>query len=300
MGAVDEWMPWKNLSITTEREQFVKAALAKNETMTELCRRFGIGRTTGYLWVARFSTGGAAGLVNRGRGRPGGVPQQRRGRWSKTVLELRRKRPSWGPKKLVCELRRRHRGGHFPSERTIGRILHEAGLTRRRKHRVRPGPRLKAPPQQAVRGCNDLWTVDFKGEFRTADGALCRPLTIRDLRSRYVLVCEHVGKPSDASVRKVMERCFRRYGLPRMIRVDNGAPFAGVGALGLSCLSVWWIRLGVRVEFTRRAKPQDNGAHEQMHRVLKEETGHPPAANLTVQGKRNAPVLSRLQWGTST
>jgi transposase len=169
---VDESMAWKNLSITTEREQFVRAALSKEETMTELCRRFGIGRTTGYLWLSRFTQEGAAGLVNRPRGRPCGVPQPRRERWSQTVLELRRKRPNWGPKKLFSELRRRHRGGHFPSERTIGRILKEAGLTRRRKNRVRPGPRLKAPAQKVARWCNDIWTVDFKGEFRTADGAL--------------------------------------------------------------------------------------------------------------------------------
>jgi hypothetical protein len=111
-------------------------------------------------------------------------------------------------------------------------------------------------------------------------------LTVRDQASRFVLVVRAVRQPSERIVRRVLTGLFRRYGLPRTIRVDNGPPFGGCGALGLSCLSVWCMRLGLRVEFSRPACPQDNGAHEQMHRVLKAETAQPPAANTRAQQRR--------------
>lgn len=139
-----------------------------------------------------------------------------------------------------------------------------------------------------VRACNAMWTLDFKGHFWTGDGQRCLPLTIRDLHSRYVLCVEHVRQPSEAAVKEVMRRIFRRYGLPKAIRVDNGVPFAAVGPLQLSALSVWWLRAGIKVEFTRRGKPQDNGAHEQMHRVLKAHSARPPAATLEEQRRRLA------------
>jgi len=134
--------------------------------------------------------------------------------------------------------------------------------------------------------CNEVWTIDFKGWFRTGDGQRCDPLTIRDLASRYLLCACLVSEQSDASVRRVMCGVFKKYGLPRIIRVDNGTPFASRGCLNLSSLSLWWVRLGIRVEFTRRGKPQDNGAHEQMHRVLKAETTCPAAANPRAQQRR--------------
>jgi hypothetical protein len=113
----------------------------------------------------------------------------------------------------------------------------------------------------------------------------CQPLTVRDLFSSYLLAVEHLP-PSDVAIRRVMRRCFRRYGVPRVIRMDNGKPFGGEGAQGLTSLSVWWTRLGIRVEFTRPAKPQDNGAHEQMHGVLEKETAQPPAPDLRAQQRR--------------
>lgn len=215
-----------------------------------------------------------------------GTPGARRGRWQEAILELRRRHPHWGPKKLRVLLQRQQRGAQLPSERTIARLLLAGGFVGRRKQRSRSGPRVEALERTEAARCNTVWTVDFKGHFRTGDGALCRPLTVRDLFSRYVLMSEHVPQPSEAVVRQAMIPCFQRYGLPRVIRVDNGSPFAGVGALNLSALSVWWLRLGIRVEFTRRGKPQDNGAHEQMHRILKQATARPPAANLQEQERR--------------
>jgi hypothetical protein len=128
--------------------------------------------------------------------------------------------------------------------------------------------------------------VDFKGWFRTGDGQRCEPLTVRDVHSRFVLAVILLPNQSEAAVRQALLPIFRRYGLPKAMRTDNGAPFGGKGALGMSRLSVWWLRLGIAVEFTRRAHPQDNGAHEQMHRVLKADTAAPPAPTLRAQKRR--------------
>jgi len=139
---------------------------------------------------------------------------------------------------------------------------------------------------RVARHCNEVWSVDFKGWFRTGDGRRCEPLTVRDVHSRFVLAVVLLPNQSEAAVRQALLPVFRRYGLPKAIRTDNGAPFGGKGALGLSRLSVWWLRLGIAVEFIRRAHPQDNGAHEQMHRVLKADTAAPPAHSLRAQKRR--------------
>ena len=145
---------------------------------------------------------------------------------------------------------------------------------------------MPALKRRVARRSNDVWTIDFKGWFRTADGARIDPLTVRDLHSRYLLLIAAVPAQSDRAVRGLLTGLFRRRGLPRAIRVDNGVPFGGGGVLGLSTLSVWWLRLGIQVEFGRPAQPQDNGAHEQMHRILKAETAAPPSLNAGAQHRR--------------
>lgn len=200
-------------------------------------------------------------------------------------MALRRRWPNFGPRKLRHHLRLSHPKQRLPSERTIARILSAAGCVKRRRRR-RYGPTIPRVKLTRAKRSNEVWTVDFKGHFLTADGKRCLPLTVRDQFSRYLLTVEHVPEASDLAVRRVFIRCFRRYGLPKVIRVDNGTPFGGEGARGLTSLSVWWVLLGISVEFTRPAKPQDNGAHEQMHGVLKRETAQPPAADLPAQARR--------------
>jgi transposase InsO family protein len=127
---------------------------------------------------------------------------------------------------------------------------------------------------------NDLWTADFKGQFRTRDGRYCYPLTIADEHSRYLLACDGLLSTAQVGARGVFERAFAEYGLPSAIRTDNGSPFAAAHALhGLSALSVWWIQLGIRPYRIEPGKPQQNGRHERMHRTLKDHTTRPPAAN---------------------
>jgi hypothetical protein len=133
---------------------------------------------------------------------------------------------------------------------------------------------------------NHVWAVDFKGWFRTDDGRRCDPLTVSDLFSRYVLGCHVVTGPTHEQVRSQFELWFKQYGQPEIIRVDNGPPFGSRGAGGLSALSVWWLGLGIGVEYIRPGQPQENGQHERMHRTLKAETTKPAAYSGKAQQKR--------------
>jgi transposase InsO family protein len=262
--------------------------LAQTAPFATLCQKYRWSRPTGYKWLQRYRQHGENGLSDRPSGPAvprAGVPRQR---WASLLLELRAQHAGWGPKKLRHRLRRLHPRARVPSERTIARLLLAAACIAPRERRSRPGPELPRPARTLPRRANDVWTIDFKGYFHTGDGQRCDPLTVRDLHSRFILLIEQVSWQKEAAVRAALIRCFQRYGLPRVLRVDNGSPFANRGALNLSRLSVWWLRLGIAVEFTRPGKPQDNGAHEQMHRVLKQATAHPPAATLAAQAQRFA------------
>ena len=140
-------------------------------------------------------------------------------------------------------------------------------------------------PFAPVRAPNDLWCIDFKGWFRTGDGQRCDPLTLSDADSRYLLVCRGVA-PTLEGVDPVIDAAFREHGLPIAIRSDNGPPFAGNGAGGLSRLAVKWIKLGIRIERTDPGSPQQNGRHERLHGTLKEHTAKPPAETLAAQQRR--------------
>ena len=207
--------------------------------------------------------------------------------WRHRLDKVRRAHPSWGAKKLRRRLQKAFPGRRrIPAVSTLARWLVELGLVSKRQRRARRGPVLMGRGVHAPKACNEVWTIDFKGWFRTGDGKRCEPLTVRDLFSRYVLAVVLLPNQSDAAVRRATVQIFRRYGLPKIIRVDNGAPFGGKGALGLSRLSVWWLRLGIVVEFVRPAHPQDNGAHEQMHRVLRADVAKPPAPSVAAQKRR--------------
>jgi transposase InsO family protein len=198
------------------------------------------------------------------------------------LLAARRAHPSWGPAKLVQYLAPRHPGvGAWPAISTVADLLKRHALVRPRRRRraiVHPGtvPLSTTAP-------NDLWTADFKGQFRTRDGVYCFPLTIADQHTRYLLRVHALRSTKGVGVRPVFERAFREYGLPRAIRTDNGVPFANTGLHGLTQLNVWWLRLGIQHQRIRPASPQENGAHERMHRTLKAETTRPPAADLAHQ-----------------
>jgi len=269
-------MPWKTFSLLETRGRFVRAALRGDQSVARLCAEFGISQKTGFKWLRRFRGEGTPGLRDRSR-RPRRSPGQTSPGWVKAIIELRRRHPSWGAKKIYGGLRARHPRRRLPKVRTMAGWLARLKLTRRQRRWARRGPSLLRPALTAARRPNQVWTADFKGWFQTRDGRRVDPLTVRDLASRFILGIRLL-RHQHAAVRRYFQGLFQKYGLPKVIRTDHGDPFAGDGALELSRLSAWWLRLGIRVEFTRRACPQDNGAHEQMHRVYKAEVASPPAA----------------------
>jgi transposase InsO family protein len=265
-----------------ERTQFIARILKGGDEMAALCREYGISRKTGYKWLGRYRCEGAAGLRERSHA-PLRHGQAHDVAVVQAVLNLR-ERWGWGPKKLRVKLGERHPELVVPAASTIGDWLRQEGLVGRSRRRRRCP--AYAQPFAAVAGANDVWCTDFKGWFRTGDGRRCDPFTLSDAHSRYLLRCQAVPRPDEASVRPIFEAAFKEHGLPRAIRSDNGPPFASLGVGGLSRLAVWWIKLGIRPERIVAGKPQQNGRHERVHRTLKEETLAPPAESLPAQQQR--------------
>lgn len=266
------------------RERFVRMALRGGPSVAQLCRQFGISRKTGFKWLARFREQGGPGLNDHSR-RPKHWPHRTAKRWLEAIGQIRQQHPSWGGKKIHARLRAKHPRTRLPKVRTITAWLARLNLVRPRRLAARRGPRLPRAALTLPQAPNQVWTVDFKGWFRTRDGQRVDPLTVRDLFSRYVLGIRLLRFRHEV-VHHYFQQLFAHYGQPQVIRVDHGRPFAGDGALDLSRLSAWWLRLGIRVEFTRRARPEDNAAHEQMHRVYKAEVASPPAATPRGQQQR--------------
>jgi putative transposase len=279
-------VPWKETSPMEQRLEFVLAWRRHEVSSAELCRLFGISRTSGYRLAALFERDGLDGLKPHSRAprhHPNAVPAAVR----EAVVRAKAAHPSWGPKKLQPlpdEDEAIIQG--WPVASTRGTILAQAGLTvPRRAVRGHVPPRTQ--PFGSVSGPNETWCADFKGWFRTADGVRCEPLTISDAHSRLLLRCQAVADGvSAAHTRPLFEATFREYGLPLRLRTDNGTPFAHVGAGGLSALSIWWIKLGITPERIERGQPCQNGRHERLHRTLEEATARPPAASLRAQQAR--------------
>ena len=275
-------MPWQETSPMDQRERLVREALSGLYSMTELCERASISRKTGYKWLARYHEGGRPALADRSRA-PQHCPHRVTPELVALLCAARRTHPDWGPRTLLGWLQRRHREiTVWPAASTAGDVLRRAGLVTPRRRRRRSVPPAAHHPATAG-APNDLWTADFKGEFRTGDGAYCYPLTIADLQSRYLLACRGLPAPRGPAVRDCFTRLFRTHGLPLAIRTDNGAPFASIGLHGLSPLSVWWLRLGIEHHRGRPAHPQDNAVHERMHRTLKRGAIRPPRSTLRAQ-----------------
>jgi hypothetical protein len=245
--------------------------------ISELCRRFGIRRKTGYKWVDRFYGDGAddeEALRDRSR-RPHSHPRAVPTWLEEAIVEARRQRPHWGPKKLCAVLVHRNPGAELPAVSTFAKIFRRQGLVRPRR-RSRGTPPSSAP-FGAITGANALWCMDFKGHFAVGR-VRCHPLTVMDAYSRYLIACVALRYPDAIPVRRAFERIFDEFGLPETIRTDNGPPFASPTAGGLSRLSAWWLKLGIRHERIAHGKPQENGRHEHMHRTLEQETASPPAS----------------------
>jgi transposase InsO family protein len=259
-----------------ERFRFV-LRLMEGEEMSLLCREFGISRKTGYKIYDRYKEQGLQALSDRSR-RPFRYGNQLPAQIETSIVRFKKEKPHWGARKIrELLIRRIPNDVRIPAVSTIHAVLDRHGLVNpmnRRRTRAE-GTGLSSPDFP-----NDLWCVDFKGEFMLGNKCYCYPLTVTDQVSRYLLMCEALESTKEAPAQAAFERLFQERGLPSAIRSDNGVPFASPNALfNLSKLAVWWLRLGISIERTQPGHPQQNGRHERMHLTLKKETTRPPGAN---------------------
>ena len=276
-------MPWSETSPMDQKLLFIADCARELFPIADLCRRYGISRKTGYKWIDRFQEQGPEGLSERSR-RPHHVARSTPPEIIEQIKEARGRHPNWGAKKLLAILARRHPEISWPPRSTVCDILKRHGLIppqRRRRRIGHPGR-----PLTPMTKPNEIWTADFKGHFRTGNGLYCYPLTIKDGFSRYLLDVKAFLSPSHQLTKPVFERLFKEYGLPQIIRTDNGAPFASIAIGRLSQLSVWWIRLGIFPELIEPGHPEQNPRHERMHRTLKDDTTKPPSEDHHTQQKR--------------
>jgi len=275
-------MPWRESSTMDARVEFVTEVLRGEDSMVALCDRYGISCKTGYKWCERYRLEGVAGLAERSH-----APRQH-GRVTAPVIAeaiaaKRRERPNWGSRKIIAWLEAHEPTVAWPSASTADEILKRAGLvTGRRLHRRAP-PRLGELTHPCY--ANHVWAVDHKGWIRLGDASRNEPLTVTDGFSRYAISVSATGSTAAREAWPLFEQAFGEYGLPEVIRSDNGSPFASTGSTGLTQLSVWWIKLGIRHERIDPGAPQQNGRHERFHLTLLEAMT-PAPANRADQDRR--------------
>ena len=276
-------MPWIESSVMDERLRFI-SLLLEGEAMSTACLEFGISRKTGYKIYQRYKESGSEALTDRSR-RPYRYANQLPPQIETQIINLKHDKPHWGARKIrELLLRRLASEVKVPARSTIHAVLDRHGLVRPMGKR-----RNKAEGTTLSAGAlpNDLWCVDFKGEFKLGNQRYCYPLTVTDHASRYLLLCEALDSVREATAFEAFEHLFRERGLPSAIRSDNGVPFASPnGLFNLSKLAVWWLRLGISIERIKPGNPQQNGRHERMHRTLKAETTRPAGQNSLQQQAR--------------
>ena len=256
-------MPWTEVSVMSQRLEFVSLAQREGNNMRELCRRFGVSPSTGYKWLRRFSDGGAAAIVDQPR-RPHHSPHHTPLEVEQVVLAVRDAHPAWGARKLRAWLLARSHE-HLPSPSTITAILQRQGRTdpmEGRKHKTWQRFERQAP--------NQLWQMDFKGHFPLSTGR-CHPLTVLDDHSRFALGLEACPDETAKTVQQRLTTIFRCYGLPDRMVTDNGSPWGSDEDHHYTPLTVWLLRLGIAVSHGRPYHPQTQGKDERFHRTLKAE-----------------------------
>jgi putative transposase len=286
-------MPWRHTSPMDQKTQFIADDLRRTLSLTELCELYSVSRKTGDTWIDRYRKAGPSGLEERSR-KPCSSPNQTPQHVVEASIEVRCRHPSWGAKKLLSILQQRPPSWSLPGRSTVCDILPRHGVVPKKRHHRPIGHPGK--PTTLIAAPNDVWSADFKGQFKTGDGLYCYPLTVADGYSRMLLGCQALSSTRVAEAKPVFTRLFKEFGLPKRIRTDNGVPFA-TNTLGrLSQLSAWWVRLGIFPEFIEPGKPQQNGRHERMHRTLKAETTRPPARTRRAQPRRFDPFRQEFNF----
>jgi transposase InsO family protein len=277
-------MPWTESDAVDQRLRFVLRVEQGDLTMAQSCKAFGISRTNGYKWLKRYGEAGLDGLLDRSRAplKHGRATDEA---LAAAIVQMKRRRMTWGPRKVLARLMLDRPQEAWPSASVAGEILRKAQLVqpRRRRWQASPTPNGLTTPERP----NHVWAVDHKGWVQLGDGGRCEPLTITDSFSRYLLVVSAGSNTREAQARPLFEIAFAEFGLPEVIRSDNGPPFASTGVTGLSALSAWWTSLGIRHERTKPGRPQQNGRHERFHLTLLEAMT-PPEADRAAQAERFA------------
>lgn len=254
----------------SQKLEFVLKSFKMEKSFTELCTEYGISTKTGYKWKERFFKEGIEGLKEKTR-KPHCSPTHLSEEVICELIRIKKTKLRWGPKKIREVFANTHPHERIPVRSTVERILKKAGFvdSRRRRRKVNPERiQERIVPEKP----NDVWTVDFKGWWYTCERERCEPLTVRDEFSKYILSIAILPKADISSVKQEFERIFKQYGLPKMIRSDNGPPFASNMSIhGLTRLSVWWLSLGIKLDRIDPGSPQQNGAHERMHLDMKKE-----------------------------
>jgi transposase InsO family protein len=263
--------------------EFVTLVKEGGRSVADAARQCGVSRPTAYRWLRRYEREGQSGLHDRSKA-PHVIPHKTPQEVEDRVLQARRQYPTWGPKKIRAWLGRREAGSTWPAASTMGEILERAGMVMPRRTRRRT-PASTTPLSHAM-APNDVWSLDFKGQFRLGNGRYCYPLTVTDNFSRMLLGCFALEGTRGQEVRQCLEEVFSAHGLPTAMRSDNGSPFASNGILGMSSLGAWWMTLGMKHERIDTGHPEQNGRHERMHLTLKQETTRPPAHTMGAQQER--------------
>jgi len=282
-------VPWRENSPVSERKLFVRACTDRHRRIADICSEFGISEKTGYKILSRYRQFGEAGLEDRSHAvleHPFRIAEE----VQEVILALKRAHPDYGPRIIHDRLVQHEPLKHWPAASSIGELLKRHGLVHRRRPRNHDQERAHLNSSLTKASAPNLvWTADFKGEFRlrTGLGVYCYPLTVMDLNSRFVLGLKALGTTSVAQTMREFKRIFREYGLPRVIRTDNGVPFAHPNAIGrLGQLAIWWVKLGVKPEHIRPGRPSDNGAHERFHKTLKAAATKPAGTSFKSQQQR--------------
>ena len=276
-------MAWKEAKVEEQRIRFIEEVEKGHHCIAELCRNYEISRKTAYKWLRRYEEKGIEGLKNQSKA-PLSYPKQLDFSLIDTIVAVRCRFPTWGPRKIKAWLERYASQLNWPAASTIGQILDHSGLVNKRKFRRRV--QTLSVPFDHCNESNAVWCADFKGWFLTKNKMKCEPFTLSDAHSRYILRCIHAKRKNSKHIQGIVETAFREFGLPDRMRMDNGPPFGSIGIGGLTNFVVFLIKAGVTPERITPGEPQENGRHERMHLTLKQDTLMFPAKNLKEQLKK--------------
>lgn len=275
-------MPWKVINQMDLKIQLVTDLTKEQFSIADLSQKYGISRPTVYKWLRRYKKLGIEGLKEQSRA-PKNCPHKTSERIRDLIVREKLKNCKRGPRKVRAQLKRKYPDLELPAISTVSYWLKKEGLVKRRTIRKHVAPYTQ--PLAECQAPNDVWSIDYKGQFYMKNDHVCYPLTVSDNFSRYLLGCKALAGPRYVPTKRYLVSVFREYGLPDAIRSDNGTPFAGKAIGGLSQLSVWLILLGIVPERITKGCPQENPRHERMHRTLKDDVLDEAARNLKEQQK---------------